>query len=75
MQDTTIKSRAEELLPIARSTRLLRLPEVIARVGLKRSTIYKRMGEGTFPKPKKIGQRSVAWSETDIDLWINEVMA
>ena len=30
-------------------TRLLRLPEVIARVGLKRSSIYQRMSEGRFP--------------------------
>ena len=57
-----------------RVTRLIRLPEVQHRVGLGRSTIYRWMGEGKFPKPVQLGGYSVAWSENDIDEWIASVI-
>ena len=47
----------------------LRLPEVMKRTGLKRSSIYTKMEEGTFPKSFKIGKRSAAWTDDDIELW------
>ena len=50
--------------------RLIRLPEVIKTTGLKRSTIYKKMADGDFPRPVKLGQRSVGWADTAIDQWI-----
>ncbi|MEP7350595.1 MAG: AlpA family transcriptional regulator [Sphingorhabdus sp.] len=53
----------------------MRLPEVKIRVGLGRSTIYRRMEAGTFPKAKSLGGGLVAWVESDIDGWIAERMA
>ena len=50
---------------------LLRFPDVINRTGLKRSSIYTRLKEGTFPKPIKIGERAIAWIESEIDAYIN----
>lgn len=50
--------------------RLLRLPEVRARVGLGRSSIYRKVDAGTFPEPKAVGERAVAWLESDIDRWV-----
>lgn len=50
--------------------RLLRLPEVIARVGLKRSAIYQRMSEGRFPKSRSLGPKCAVWVESEIDDWI-----
>lgn len=35
--------------------RIIRLKEVIDSTGLARSTIYKYIGEGTFPKPVSLG--------------------
>jgi prophage regulatory protein len=55
--------------------RLLRLPEVISRVGLKRSSIYQRMSEGRFPKARSLGPRCAVWVETEIDAWIASVAA
>ena len=52
------------------STRLLRRPEVEARTGLSRSSIYAWMSRGEFPRPLRIGQRAVAWTEEDIERWI-----
>ena len=50
--------------------RLLRLPEVIAIVGLSRSTIYAMMEKSLFPQQVRLGQRSVAWWESEINEWI-----
>lgn len=50
--------------------RMVRLAETIHRSGLSRSSIYAGIKEGTFPKPVKIGKRSVAWSSEDISNWI-----
>ena len=55
-----------------RVTRLIRLKEVQHRVGLGRSTIYRWMAEGKFPKPVQLGGYAVAWAQEDIDLWINQ---
>jgi prophage regulatory protein len=52
--------------------RILRLPEVIERVGLKKSSIYCLVTSGQFPKQIKIGARSSGWLESDISQWINE---
>lgn len=49
---------------------LLRLPTVIERVGLCRSSLYRRVAEGTFPPPIKLGARAVAWDSCAIDAWI-----
>ncbi|MBU0909857.1 MAG: AlpA family transcriptional regulator [Proteobacteria bacterium] len=53
-------------------TKLLRLPVVTEITGLKRSAIYQKMDEGIFPRPVKLGSRSVAWRSDDIQKWINE---
>lgn len=53
-----------------RVTRLIRLPEVQHRVGLGRSTIYRWMAEGKFPKPVQLGGYSVAWAEDEVEAWI-----
>lgn len=52
-------------------TSVLRRPEVEARVGLSRSSIYAFMADGSFPKPIRIGPRAVAWRSTDIEKWLN----
>jgi prophage regulatory protein len=52
------------------NTRMIRLPEVMNKTGLGRSSIYKMMDHGKFPKCHKIGERAVAWLEREIDMWI-----
>lgn len=54
-------------------SRLLRLPEVMDRVGLRRSAIYQRMSEGRFPKCRSLGPKCSVWVEAEIDAWINRV--
>ena len=52
--------------------KLLRLADVRERVPYSRSTIYKLISQGEFPKPISIGARAVAWVESDIDAWIEK---
>ncbi len=50
--------------------RILRRPEVEARTGLSRSTLYAQMAEGTFPTPVALGKRAVGWRESDVLAWL-----
>ncbi|MGI2204539.1 AlpA family transcriptional regulator [Shewanella oncorhynchi] len=46
--------------------KLIRLKDVIDTTGLARSTIYKYIDKGIFPKAVTLGGRAVAWVESEI---------
>ena len=46
---------------------ILRLPQVKAKTGLGRSTIFSQAGEGLLPPPISLGARAVGWVEREID--------
>jgi prophage regulatory protein len=50
--------------------KILRLPQVIEQVGLRRSSIYAAMQTGAFPRSIVLGPRAVGWLERDIADWI-----
>ena len=50
--------------------RIIRLKTVLARTGLSRSTIYRKIAEGTFPAQLKISTNGTGWHESDINRWI-----
>ena len=60
--------------------RFIRLPEVLSRTGFGRTSIYRKMEDGDFPKSVKLGgppkdpeafdSRAGAWIEADVDQWI-----
>jgi len=54
---------------------LLRLPEVMQRVALSRSEIYRRVADGTFPAPCKLGERASAWPDSEISAWVEARIA
>jgi prophage regulatory protein len=64
-----------DVIPAPPAPRLIRLPEVMSRVGLKRSAIYQRMSEGRFPKSRSLGGKCTVWVEAEIDDWVNSVVA
>ena len=47
--------------------RILRLRTVIDRTGLSRSTIYRKIGEGTFPQQLRISVHGAEWSEAEVE--------
>ena len=65
-------------------TRLIRLPEVLSRTGYGRTSIYRKMEEGTFPKCLKLGgpindhnkfdSRAIAWIEDEVDQWVDSII-
>ena len=50
---------------------VLRTPEVTSLTGLSRSTIYRLMGDGSFPRQRKLGPNSVGWLQGEVAQWIN----
>ncbi|MFL4422747.1 AlpA family transcriptional regulator [Serratia marcescens] len=54
---------------------LIRLPEVQRRVGYGKAWVYKLIAQNRFPKPVKIGARSIAFIESEVDEWINQRIA
>ena len=62
--------------------RLIRLPEVLSRTGYGRTTIYRKMEDGSFPSsvkldgrppknPEAFDSRAVAWIEDEVEQWID----
>lgn len=52
--------------------RCVRMKHVSEMTGIARSTIYKYIAEGTFPKPFKLGERVSVWRVSVIEQWITE---
>lgn len=50
---------------------ILRLPQVKARTGLSRSSIYLRISKGEFPRSVSLGDRAVGWVEAEVGDWID----
>ncbi|EJD6540695.1 AlpA family phage regulatory protein [Providencia rettgeri] len=56
--------------------RMLRLPAVIQRIGVARSTLYDWINpkspryDPTFPKQKRLGRQSVGWIESEVNDWL-----
>ena len=52
--------------------RVLRMPEVCQVTGLGRSTVYRKLTEGYFPSPIRLGPRAVGWRACDILEWLED---
>ena len=65
-------SKAQHVPPC---TWILRRPEVEARTGLSRSTIYLKIAQGTFPKSISLGPRAVGWLATEVEAWLLQQVA
>ena len=51
-----------------KDTHILRLPDLLERMGLSRSTIYQRVSEGLFPPPVELGPRARGWPDYEVEL-------
>jgi len=50
--------------------KVVNLQEVIATLGISKSTLYRLIGAGHFPKPFKLGMRLNAWRVETIETWL-----
>jgi prophage regulatory protein len=54
--------------------RILRMKAVLERTGLSRSTLYRNVERGTFPKQVRIAERCIGWRESAIEAWLRNPM-
>jgi prophage regulatory protein len=50
--------------------RILRIRTVLDRTGLSRSTLYRKIEGGTFPKQIRIAARCAGWRESAVNEWL-----
>ena len=50
--------------------KILRGPEVSARVGLSRATLYRMIARGAFPRPVRLSERATGWRTDEVDEWL-----
>lgn len=53
---------------------ILRLRVVLDRTGLSRSTLYRKISEGTFPKQIQLSKRCAGWRELAVEEWLRDPM-
>jgi prophage regulatory protein len=58
----------------APNDRILRIRTVLERTGLSRTTMYRKMDQGTFPKQVKISNRCAGWYESQVEAWLRNPM-
>lgn len=57
------------------NVKILRLPDVMSRLRLSRSTIYAKIAAGEFPRPVELGPNSRGWVEAEIVDWVAAKLA
>jgi prophage regulatory protein len=53
--------------------RLVRLKEVMRIVGLGKTMIYRKIKEGSFPRPYKPSPFASRWSEREVLRWVARI--
>lgn len=61
-------------MPTDTPDRILRLNAVLDRTGLSRSTLYRKIQTGTFPKQVRIATRCAGWRESAVTAWMRNPM-
>ena len=57
------------------SQSIQRLPKVVERTSLSRSSIYLKINDGSFPPPIKLSKRAIGWPAAVITEWIEQRIA
>jgi prophage regulatory protein len=55
---------------MSNTERIIRLKTVLDRTGLSRATLYRKIGEGTFPRQVRISVHGAGWYESAVNRWI-----
>ncbi|MEH6389649.1 MAG: AlpA family transcriptional regulator [Pseudomonas profundi] len=66
---------AMQTTPAAPIRRFIKLTQVKAYTSLSTSEIYRRIAAGTFPAQVTLGPKSVAWIESEILQWCDDLAA
>lgn len=60
----------EKKRPVSHPEKIIRLKTVLLRTGLSRSTLYRKIADGTFPRQLPISINGAGWHESAVDRWI-----
>ena len=64
-----------EVRPVSNKEKIIRLKTVLTRTGLSRSTLYRKIAEGSFPRQVPISVHGTGWHESAVDRWIDNPAA
>ena len=53
--------------------KLLKEKEVCELIGFSKSTLWRMVGRGDFPKPYKFGERMTRWNNWEIHMWLEKL--
>ena len=70
-----IKQLQYDILSASTAKQIIRPSDVIKKIGLSRSSLYKHMAAGTFPQSIALGERAIGFLSSDIDDWIDSRIA
>ncbi|MFH0782524.1 MAG: AlpA family transcriptional regulator [Pseudomonadota bacterium] len=59
-----------QTLPTTRFPKIIRLPEVLDKTGLSRSSVFLKIKNGEFPSSIPLGTRARGWLDSEINGWI-----
>jgi prophage regulatory protein len=54
------------------SERIVRMDELLRRLQISRATVYRWLDEGRFPRPVRLGERTIGWRESSLSGWLAE---
>ncbi len=60
---------------MSKGERILRLSDVLYRTGLSRTTLYRKIAEGTFPHQVRISQKGSGWRASAVETWMEDPVA
>ena len=52
--------------------RLISIKEMMGLIGKARPTLHKMVKEGRFPEPVKVNNRTIGWTESSYQNWIDQ---
>jgi prophage regulatory protein len=55
-------------------THLIRMPEVLKRVGVSRTTLYQMLAKGAFVQPVRISERAIGFRSDEVDAWFEALV-
>ena len=74
MRESVTENSLDRTPVLSADVTLLRCPDVLKRVALKRTALYALIKAGKFPAPVKVGGAS-AWVDLEITRWIERLMS
>jgi prophage regulatory protein len=53
--------------------KVLRMPQLLEKVGMSRAWVYREIAAKRFPEPVALGPRARGWEESDVDAWVKNL--